>query len=114
MARQCLESVSNQARTAARSFWFTGLRSFIAARLLESETLPVQALFDRRQRAGPETFDRGAEADARQQAAARGDHGQVDLGAIARLQGGAQLAQPIRQPEFQAAPSGPEFAGEEC
>src|SRR4029077_3386949 len=81
--------------------------------LLETETLPVQALFEGGQRARPKTLDGGAEADARQQAAARADHRQGGLGAVARLQGGAQLAQPVRQAEFQAAPSGPELAGEQ-
>src|SRR6266851_6235314 len=115
MARQCLERASNQARTAARSSGATGLRSFIAAGLLESETLPVQALFQggERARSDADAVDGGAEAEARQQAAALRDHRQVHLGAIACLQGGAQLAQPIRQPKLQTAPPGPEFAGEE-
>src|ERR1700722_905190 len=115
MARQCPESASNQARTAARSSAATGLRSFIAAGLLESETLPVQPLFQGGERAWSDchAVDGGAEAEARQEGAALRDHRQVPLGAIACLQGGAQLAQPVGQPELQAAPAGPEFAGEE-
>src|SRR6266851_5233010 len=116
MARQCLESASNQARTAARSSGATGLRSFIAAGLLESETLPVQALFQggERARSDADAVDGAAESEARQQAAALRDHRQVHLGAVACLQGSAQLAQPVRQSELQAAPPGPEFTGEEC
>ena len=43
------------------------------------------------------SIDAAAEAEARQQAAPRGDHRQVHLGAVARLQDGAQLAQAVDQ-----------------
>ena len=57
---------------------------------------------------------RHVEAEARQQAAARPDHRQMHLGAVARLQGGAQLAQPVDQAQFEAAPAGPELAAEQA
>src|SRR5258708_2967829 len=56
----------------------------------------------------------GGGGGGREEGGGLGDHRQVHLGAIGCLQGGAQLAQPIRQPELQTAPPGPEFAGEEC
>src|SRR5260370_16106256 len=100
MARQCLERASNQARTAARSSGATGLRSFIAAGLLESETLPVQALFPggERARSDADAVDGGAEGEARQQAPAPRGHPQGDPCAPTCPQGGGPAPPPPPPP----------------
>src|SRR5258707_8516512 len=73
----------------------------------------MQALFERRQRGRTDTVQSHAEAETRQQAAARPDHRQMHLGAVARLQGGAHLAEPVDQSQFEATPAGPELAAEQ-
>src|SRR5258707_3988300 len=73
----------------------------------------MQALFERRQRGRTDTVQSNAEAETRQQPAARPDHRQMDLGAVARLQGGAHLAEPVDQAQLDAAPASPELAAEQ-
>jgi len=58
-------------------------------------------------------LDAAAETKARQQAAARRDHRQVHLGAVAGLQDGPELAQPVDQAHLEAALGGPEFTREQ-
>src|SRR5512132_3765271 len=81
--------------------------------VLQSEALPVGALFHGGEHRWPDRFDAAAQPETREQAAARGDHRQMHPGAVAGLQHAAQLAQAVDQPELEAALGGPEFAGEE-
>src|SRR5690349_11785959 len=91
----------------------TSLMSFIARSFLQSESLPVQPLLDGGERRGADAVDRRGETEAREQTAARPDHRQMHLGAVALLQDGAQLAQTVDQPQLQTSAAGPELAAEQ-